>query len=63
MITLLVEQSEKIAALEDLVEGGANLLQTMDGLLEDIRALGDIDTDSKFSTHVSVNISYSYTGV
>ena len=38
-----------MAALKDLVDGGANLLQTVDGLLEDIRTLGDIDIDSEFS--------------
>ena len=46
-LIVLTDQSEKVAALEDLVEGGANLLRTVDGLLRDIQTLGDIDIESK----------------
>ena len=57
---LLADKSEKIAALEDLVESGDNLLRTVDSLLKDIQTLGDIDIDSKHSlicaSYIFVNL-------
>ena len=53
---VLTDESQKIAALEDLVEGGVKLLKTVDALLKDIQTLGGIDVDSKFSVVCSLTL-------
>ena len=39
---LITDQSEETAALVDLVESGAGLLRTVDGLFRDMRILSDV---------------------
>ena len=45
---IYVDQSEKTAALVDLVESGTSLLKTIDSLLKDINTISDIDAKSKY---------------
>ena len=47
IILILTDQSEETAALTDLVDGGANLLKTLEHLLKDIHMLDDIDVECK----------------
>ena len=60
LITLLMyiptDQSEKMAALTDLVASGVILLNTVDCLLKDIQTLGDVDINSKLLSCLIYNL-------
>ena len=47
-MVMSADHFEETAAIVDLVEGGANLLKTINSLLKDINTVSDIDAKSMY---------------